>query len=386
MTAAPAQRLRILVSGMIAAVPHHGGATWAVLQYLLGFSRLGHEVTFVEQLDAQDGRLDDSRGCAYMHAVAGRFGLDGRWALTTPGGADMAGMAYDALRARAREADVLVNISGILTEEELMAPAPVRIYLDLDPAFNQLWHASGIDMHFDGHTHFVTVGQAIGTAECPVPTCGRDWIPTVPPVVLSQWPRAHDMHGPGAGAFTTVGNWRGYGSVEHQGQHYGQKAHSMRDLMPIPTRTDAVLRPALDVHPGETPDLAALDSNGWELLDPAAVAHDPDSYRDFVAGSLAELGVAKSGYVLSRCGWFSDRSASYLASGRPVLAQDTAFPRFLPTGDGLLSFTGVDDAVAGIETIRSAYDHHAGAARRVAEEHLDSDVVLTRLLARVGAG
>jgi glycosyltransferase involved in cell wall biosynthesis len=158
----------------------------------------------------------------------------------------------------------------------------------------------------------------------------------------------------------------------------------MRPLMVIPTRTDAVLRPALDIHPDETPDLEALDRNGWELLDPDVVARDPDSYRAFVAGSLAEFGVAKSGYVLSRCGWFSDRSACYLASGRPVLAQDTGFGRWLPTGEGLLAFNGADDAVAGIEAIRSRYDRHSAAARRLAEEHLDSDTVLARLLERVG--
>jgi hypothetical protein len=379
------ERLRILVSGMIAAVPNHGGATWAVLQYLLGFARLGHEVTFVEQLDSPGAELERSPSTAYMRQVAERFGLERRWALLRAGTRESAGLPYEQLRATARDADLLINISGVLADEELTASVPVRVYLDLDPAFNQLWHASGIDMRFDGHTHFVTVGQAIGSPECPVPTCGMDWIPTVPPVVLEHWPRAHGGAGAGAGAFTTVGNWRGYGSVEHEGRHYGQKAHSMRELMPIPTRTDAVLRPALDVHPGETPDREALDRNGWQLIDPAAVAHDPDSYRAFVAGSLAELGVAKSGYVLSRCGWFSDRSACYLASGRPVLAQDTAFPRFLPTGEGLLAFAGVADAVAGIEEIRSGYERHADTARALAEAHLDSDIVLTRLLERVGA-
>jgi hypothetical protein len=158
----------------------------------------------------------------------------------------------------------------------------------------------------------------------------------------------------------------------------------MRELMTIPTRTDAVLRPALDVHPEEAPDIEALARNGWQLIDPNTVARDPDSYRRFVSGSLAEFGVAKSGYVLSRCGWFSDRSACYLAAGRPVLAQDTAFPRYLPTGAGLLAFTGVEDAVAGIEDIRSRYDHHADAAYSIARAELDSDIVLARLLERVG--
>jgi hypothetical protein len=386
MTAAPGERLRILVSGMIAAVPHHGGATWAVLQYLLGFARLGHEVTFVEQVGSSEPGLERSPGAAYLRAVAERFGLGERWALLANGTRETVGLSYDRLGVAAREADLLINISGILADEGLTGSVPVRVYLDLDPAFNQLWHASGIDMRFGGHTHFVTVGQAIGSPECPVPTCGLDWIPTVPPVVLEHWPRARAATGPGAGAFTTVGNWRGYGSVEHQGQHYGQKAHSMRELMSIPTRTDAVLRPALDVHPGETPDLEALDRNGWQLLDPVAVSRDPDSYQRFVAGSMAELGVAKSGYVLSRCGWFSDRSACYLASGRPVLAQDTGFPRFLPTGEGLLAFADTDSAVAGIEEIRSGYERHSDAARAVAEAHLDSDRVLTALLDRVGAG
>ncbi|MGH2980377.1 MAG: glycosyltransferase [Solirubrobacterales bacterium] len=384
MTAARNERLRIVVSGMIAAVPNHGGATWAVLQYLLGFARLGHDVTFVEQLDPAGAQLERSPNAVYMRDVAERFGLGDRWALLEAGTHRTAGLPYEGLRAAARDADLLVNISGVLADEDLIRSVPVRVYLDIDPAFNQLWHASGIDMRFGGHTHFVTVGQAIGSPDCPVPTCGLDWIPTLPPVVLEHWPRAHDGAGAGAGAFTTVGNWRGYGSVEHQGQHYGQKAHSMRELMSVPTRTDAVLRPALDVHPGETPDLEALEHNGWQLLDPAAVSHDPDSYRAFVAGSLAEFGVAKSGYVLSRCGWFSDRSACYLASGRPVLAQDTAFPRYLPTGEGLLAFAGVDDALAGIEEIRSGYERHAGAARALAETHLDSDRVLTSLVDRVG--
>jgi hypothetical protein len=384
MNAAGGERLRIVVSGMIAAVPYHGGATWAVLQYLLGFARLGHEVTFVEQIDSGCEPLERSAGALYIRDVAAQFGLDGRWALLDPATRETAGCSYESLRENAQAADVLINISGILSDEELVGPVPVRAYLDLDPAFNQLWHASGIDMRFDGHTHFVTVGQAIGSPECPVPTCGVDWIGTVPPVVLEHWPRVRAASGPGADAFTTVGNWRGYGSVEHDGRHYGQKAHSMRELMQIPQRTDAVLRLALDVHPDETPDIEALDRHGWQLLDPNAVASDPDAYRNFVSGSLAEFGVAKSGYVLSRCGWFSDRSACYLAAGRPVVAQDTAFPRYLPTGAGLLAFSDTDGAVAGIEAVRSDYDRHSRAARALAEEHLDSDVVLSRLLQRIG--
>ena len=379
------ERLRILVSGMIAAVPHHGGATWAVLQYVLGLRDLGHEVTFVEQVDPgalrpEGAALEESVNAAYMRSVAERFGSADGWALLEEGTTRTTGLGYDGLRAAAREADVLINISGILTDDDLMGAARTKVYLDLDPAFNQLWHAQGIDMHFGGHDRFVTVGQAIGTPHCSVPTSGIDWIPTVPPVVLEHWPVVR-----GGERITTIGNWRGYGSVEHEGVKYGQKAHSMRDLMTLAARTDAAFQLALDIHPGETPDLEALDRNGWQIVDPAAVAADPDSYRDFIAGSQAELGIAKSGYVLSRCGWFSDRSACYLASGKPVVAQDTGFGRFLPTGAGLLAFTTEDDALAAVEEVRSDHERHAAAARAIAEEHLDSRTVLARFLDRVGA-
>src|SRR6185312_11936767 len=188
------------------------------------------------------------------------------------------------------------------------------------------------------------------------------------PVVLERWPAAN---GPGDGSFTSVGNWRGYGSVEHEGVHYGQRVHSMRPLMELPQRTDARFRLALAIHPDERKDLAALAENGWELVDPVEAAGTPERYERFIRGSGAELGIAKSGYVLSRSGWFSDRSACYLASGRPVLAQETGFSRFLPAGEGLLSFSAVDDAAAGVEAIRGDHARHARRAREVAEELLD---------------
>jgi hypothetical protein len=236
-------------------------------------------------------------------------------------------------------------------------------------------------MRFEGHTHFVTVGQAIGSTDCPVPTCGLDWIPTVPPVVLDRWPREEHIAND---AFTTVGNWRAYGSIEHEGVRYGQKVHSLRKLIRLPTRTEARFLLALTIHPDETPDLEALDENGWELVDAADVAGTPADYRRFLAGSRAELGITKSGYVLSRCGWFSDRSACYLASGKPVVAQETGFSRYLPVGDGLLSFETEDDALAAVEEVGRDYDRHSSAARALAEELFDSDRVLSRLLERVG--
>jgi hypothetical protein len=383
-----APKLTILLSGMIAADPFQGGATWAVLQYLLGFRRLGHDVYFIEPLPEKSlrpagGPLADSTNAAYFRQVAEQFGLAQSSALLRPATGECVGLPYAQLRDVARRADVLVNISGMLTDEPLTAPVPRRVYLDLDPAFNQFWHATqGIDMRFGGHTHHVTVGLAVGRADCVVPTCGLDWLTTLQPAVLEHWPTADEVvHD----ALTTVGNWRGYGSIEHRGVFYGQKAHALRPLIDLPTRTAEKFMPALAIHPGEEKDLAALASNGWHLLDPNEVASTPDRYRQFIRGSRAEFGIAKSGYVASQCGWFSDRSVCYLASGRPVLAQETGFSRFLPTGAGLLAFRTAEDVLAGVDALRRDYPRHARAARAVAEEHFDSDKVLSRLLRRIGA-
>jgi hypothetical protein len=381
-------RLTILLSGMVAAVPHQGGATWAVLQYLLGFKRLGHDVFFVEPVEAAALRpagahLDRSDNAAYFRRVMGEFGLGQASALLLAGTRRTAGLPYDRLREIARRADVLVNVSGLLADEALTADVPLRVYLDLDPAFTQLWHAAeGIDMRFAGHSHFVTVGQAIGQPGCDVPTCGLAWIPTPQPVVLELWPAAGRVT---RDALTTVANWRGYGSVEHGGVFYGQKAHSLRRFFALPTLTDEKFELALAIHPDEGRDLAALRDNGWRLLDPARVARTPAGYRRFVRGSRAEFGVAKSGYVAARCGWFSDRSACYLASGRPVVAQETGFSRFLPAGTGLFAFETIDDVLASLEALNGDYGRQARAARAVAEEYLDSDKVLARLLERLGA-
>src|SRR5262249_43123200 len=147
------------------------------------------------------------------------------------------------------------NIAGLLTDESLTAPIPIRVYLDIDPAFTQLWSsAQGIDMRFGGHTHFVTIGQAIGEPNCLVPECGLRWLKTLPPIVLALWPVATQV---AYDALTTIGNWRGYGSIEHQGVKYGQKAHSLRSFYSLPGLTEMKFMPALAIHPDETNDLAA---------------------------------------------------------------------------------------------------------------------------------
>jgi len=379
--------MRIVFSGMIAADPFQGGATWAILQYVLGFRALGHEVLFIEPikgaaLQPAGLTLADSSSASYFRQVVADFGLQGHAALLRAGSRQSVGLSYDELVTATRRADLLINVSGMLDDPEMTRHIPLRAYLDLDPAFNQLWASQGIDMRFEGHTHFVSIGSAIGESDCPVPTCGKCWIKTLQPIVLERWPVAGQIEWDG---LTTIGNWRGYGSLEHDGVFYGQKAHSLRRFIELPMRTPQPFMLALAIHPDETKDLAALAANRWHLLDPAKVASTPHQYQQFIQRSKAEFGIAKSGYVASRCGWFSDRSVCYLASGRPVIAQETGFSRYLPSGKGLLPFTTSDDALAAIESLNADYETHRRHARLLAEEFFASERVLPRLLDQLGA-
>lgn len=371
---------------MIAGDPHQGGATWAVLQYLLGFRKLGHDVYFIEPIQNKaiqptSSDLVGSDNAKYFSNVARDFVLNGKAGLLRAGTNETVGLTYAEMQRISAKADVLFNVSGLLEDEQLISRIPKRVYLDLDPAFNQLWSEEyGIDMRFDAHNRFVTIGHQIGEEGCDIPTCGRDWIKTNQPIVLSEWPVADQVE---RDAFTTVGNWRAYGSAERNGVFYGQKAHSTRELMELPKRSREKFAGAFAIYPGDDKDIADLRSNNWNLLDPAEVAGTPDDYRRFIRGSKGELGIAKSGYVKSGCGWFSDRSACYLASGRPVVAQETGFSRHLPTGEGLLAFSSADEAAASVEEVTRNYERHSRASRKIAEELFDSDKVLSRLLESV---
>jgi hypothetical protein len=384
---AASRRLTVIVSGMVAADPHQGGATWAVLQYVLGLAELGHDAYLVEPLRNDRVRptgvsLEQSVAAGYFRGVVREFGLEHRAALLLEGTRQTVGLSYDELRRIATRADLLLNVSGLLADEALVDRIPTRTYLDLDPGFNQLWHATqGIERGFEGHTHFVTVGLAVGSHDCPVPPCGRAWITTLQPVVLAHWaPGERVLHD----ALTTVANWRAYGSIEHDGVFYGQKVHSLRPLYDLPQVTGERFVLAMAIHPDERADLESLGSNGWHLVDPVRAAGTPARYRRFIRGSRAEFGLAKSGYVAARCGWFSDRSACYLASGRPVIAQDTGFGRSLPIGEGLFAFRTTDDVLGAVEALRTDYARHMRAARGIAETYFDSRTVLGTLLERVG--
>jgi hypothetical protein len=346
-----------------------------ILQYLLGLRRLGYEVLFLDRLPR-----GENQAVRVTAAVLERAGLGGRFALID--GADSVGLARRDVLARLRDSELLLNVMGFLDDEELLAAAPRRVFLDIDPGFPQMWQALGLADVLAGHDAFVTIGLRVGAPDCEVPVCGVEWVTTPQPVVLEHWPTVA-----GGSRFTSVASWRGdWGPVEYGGKTYGLRVHEFRQFAELPRRTRRAFELALAIHPDEVRDLALLAANGWRLVDPVAAAGDPEAYRAYVQGSRAEIMVAKGMYVEARTGWFSDRSICYLASGKPVLAQDTGLDGRLGHGEGLLLFRTLDEAIAGVEEIERDYERHSRAARALAEDVFDSDRVLVHLLGSLGVG
>lgn len=368
----------IVIAGSVAQKPRHGGHAWVFLQYLLGFRRLGWDVLFVDQLPAG---ADRPAAAAWLGGLMDGFGLEGMWALLDHTGGGSAGLPVAEVVERTSRSAFLLNVMGFLSAERVLAAAPRRVFLDIDPGFPQMWRALGLADVFAGHDELVTIGENIAAPGCHIPTCGLQWTTTPQPVVLDQWPVATT---PGA-AVTSVATWRGaYAPVEYEGRTYGLRAHEMRRFASLASASPLPVEVALDIHPADHADRELLEANGWALLDPVTVAGDPWAYRRFVQGAAAELMIAKNMYVRARSGWFSDRSLCYLASGRPVVAQDTGFASRYPTGLGLLAFTAVDEALDALQHVAADPAKHGRAARELAEGCFDSDLVLGRLLAALG--
>jgi hypothetical protein len=383
----------IVVAGALAQRPRHGGHTWVFLQYLLGFRRLGWDVLFLDRLEPamcvdRDGRpasLRSSENLRYLEQVMERFGLADSWAVLYDRGREVVGLGRSEVLARARRSTLLLNVMGYLDDEEILGAVPLRVFLDIDPGFGQIWQETGLSRPFQGHDRYVTVGELVGLPGCSIPDCGIAWIPTKPAVELAEWPAENALVTPRR--FTTVASWRGpFGPLEYDGKTYGLRVHEFRRFLDLPARTGAAFEVALDIDEADADDLQRLEAGGWDRVDPIAAAGDPWRYRDFVRHSWAEVMIAKNMYVATRSGWFSDRSACYLASGRPVLAQDTELEDLLPLGEGVVAFDTIEEAVEGVERIGADYKRHSRAAREIAQEHFAARRVLPRLLERLGAG
>lgn len=381
---------RVVVAGALANKHRHGGSAWVRMSWAEALRDAGHAVTFVEQLDpgaCVDGAgapapFDRSANLAVFEAVTSDFGFTGAAALVDTGGGRVHGMAEEELLAHAEAADLLLNIGGHLRWAPLLERLPHRAFVDLDPGYTQLWHAEGRDVGLAAHELLFTVGANIGTAACALPTGGLDWRPVHQPVALERWPWVEGEDE--LAGFSTVASWRGaYGPPEWAGRTLGVKAHEFRRFLGVPAAVGLPFAVALDIHPGDAADAARLAQHGFALSGPEAVS-TPDGFRRWVQRSGAEFSAAQGVYVETASGWFSDRTARYLASGRPALVQDTGFGEHLPTGEGLLAFRTPEEAVALAGELRAEYPAHRRAARRIAEEHLAGPVAVAPVLEAAG--
>ena len=382
----------IVVSGALANKPLNGGNAWVILSWLSGLRRLGFDVYFIEEIastvcthaDGSPAPFAESCNREYFRRVMHDHGFSAA-ALICDGAGRLEGLQWPDVVDCVQTADLLLNISGHLRLPELFGRARRKAFVDLDPGYTQFWHADGIDKeHLEMHDAFFTVGENIGTPDCAISTNGLPWRTVRQPVVLEAWPvtPAADKR-----RFTTVASWRGaYGRVEYAGRSYGLKAHEFRKIATLPTRApDHRFEIALAIHPAEIADRALLTTNGWQLAEPRREAGTPQAFRRYVQGSGGELSSAQGIYVETNSGWFSDRSVRYLASGRPVIVQDTGFSRRLPVGEGLFAYRDQAGILEALEAIDRDYEANARAAREVAETHFDSDRVLSRLLEEAGA-
>jgi hypothetical protein len=381
----------VIVSGALANKPGNAGGAWERMSWVLGLQRLGFDVWFVEQIASsecineggQRGSLPGSIQLAWFESVTRWFHVEHRSVLIEDDGRSCHRITWSELEKLADSADLLVNLSGHLSIPEICDRIGRKVYVDVDPGFTQFWHQDpSIEFRLEGHHDYFTIAENIGKPECGIPTCGIRWRTVRQPVVLDHWPVASVKS---CDRFTTVASWRGaFGPVEANGRKFGLKVHEFRKFIGFPTQVSVPCELALSIDRADECDRLALEQHGWQLVDPHSVAGTPAMFRDYVQQSGAEFSVAQGIYVDTSSGWFSDRTIRYLASGKPVLIQDTGFGNILPVGKGLVSFRAMEEAIDGARSILNDYPEHCTTARAIAEEHFDSDIVLRRFMNEVG--
>jgi hypothetical protein len=406
-------RLRIVVLGTLASNPYAGMA-WMHMQIAAGLRRLGHDAYYVEATSVwpydpvRKLKVDDADyAVPYLASVAERFGLGDRWAYRRSfRDREWLGPIRSRVEPLLAQADAVLNVAGATRPRTKGWAEALEIgrlvYYGTDPPYQDLAFSKGDRIArrtIDQHDDFVTYGENIGTPESPVPPLPRLKARTRQPVLLDMWKNGP----PSKDAFTTVCNWKQEGhDLEFRGEIYRwSKHHEFLKFIDLPLRARRPLEVAMGLEDANTvkpgfgemipaagmtqEERTLLANNRWRLVDAHAFTTDPWPYRDYVQASRGEFSVAKDQNVRLRTGWFSERSACYLAAGRPVVTQDTGFGTVLPTGEGLFAFSTSDEAIAALETIESDYGRHSRAARAIAEEYFRAETVLQRLLEDLAA-
>jgi hypothetical protein len=390
--------MRIIVSGLVGLYPI-GGVAWDYLQYVLGLSRLGHEVYYYEDtwgwpynpvektfkpesdysakfiknfFDAYAPELNSKWN--YVHLHDKNYGMDR--------------LAFDEI---ARTAELFLNVSGSCIIPEEISSNCVKVFLDTDPGYNQIvlserfgwsenverWCAS-----VEAHDRFFTYAENINQSDCLVPKLGIAWKSTRMPIVMDLWNTFSSSTKAKNAPWTTIMTWNAFkGKLVYNGIEYKSKGSEFEKIINLPCHVDIHFKVAVG---GLNAPIESLLNHGWEVVDGLEVSKTPDQYKKFIASSRGEVSPAKHVYVAMRSGWFSCRSACYLASGRPVIIQETGFEKFIPTGEGLFSFKTIEDILISVDTINSDYEKHSRAARATANEFFTADKILAKLIADLG--
>jgi len=407
--------LRLVVLGMMGRMPL-AGVVWQVLHYLEGFRRLGFDVYYVEDTGAwpynpeeNTVAADSSYSIALLRQVMANYGFSDRWAYRdVMRGGDYFGLSEPQIQRLFDQTDIVINLtaSTVLRAEHLRVP--VRVYLETDPVLPQIEIAKGNSSYLEQlgtHTHHFTYGENLGAPDCGVPVECFRYLPTRQPVILDWWTGSSHPGGNGAATapracFTTIANWSQSGKdLDWNGERYTwSKHHEFLKFLDLPKRAAQPLELALALKSGvrteknswsglsdvDAETVRLLTSHGWLVVNAMSFSKQTQPYRDYILHSRGEFTVAKDQNVRLRSGWFSDRSACYLAAGRPVITQDTGFGNFLPTGEGLFSFNTMEDIVAAMEVVNADYEKHSRAAQAIAEEYFGTENVLSKMLDDLG--
>jgi hypothetical protein len=367
-----------------------GGIGWQAVHHVAGLARLGHDVYYVEDsgappYDPEQRRVvaDCARGVEFLARTMARFGLAGRWAYRDVAADRCYGLSAGRLAELYREADALVNVCGATRLREEHLRCAVRIYLQTDPVHDQILLAQGdpdARAALAAHTHHFTYGENLGHPDCPVPLGGLRWRPTRPPVVLDLWTPRID---PAAECFTTVATWKNVGKdIAWAGERYTwSKDVNFLRFLDLPRLTSQPIELAVEAPPEIE---AMLRARGFRLAGARERSGDVVAYQAHIEASRGEFTVAKDLFARTRSGWFSDRSACYLAAGKPVVTQETGFSRFVPVGRGLFAVDSPEEAAAALAEINGDYERHARAAREIAEGYFGSDELLGAVCRQAG--
>ena len=389
------KKKKIIVLGFMGGMPI-AGVIWQHIHYIVGLQRLGHEVTYVEDTlnypyDPVAFNVSDdySYAAQTLGRLAKEHGFEGRWAYCAryKENPEIAGMSLEDLRRLYREADCALNICGSHDMNDDLRTIRNLIYVESDPGVEQIKIDKGESQTVDylkEHHHLFTFGENIGTPSFAVPTHGFRWLPTRQPVVTDLWCPTPEAPAPDPKAlFTTICNWSTSGKkdIEWHGSNYlWSKSLEFLKFIEAPKRSGEPFEMATDIKKKEEVDLFA--ENDWRLVLPHDLSVDWNGYRDYIRDSRGEFTCAKDQYVRLSTGWFSDRTACYLAAGRPVITQETGFTAHYGGKEGLLAFSTMEEITGAVASIRDDYKKHSRAAIAIAREVFEAEKVLASLLER----